>query len=176
MVASQGTIAGIPHSTFIRQDLPSELSKINCLSCGSVHQKVLKFCTNCGQSVSQPTPLAQAPVFAQVHGQQDNIIPKELQENMCRLFIAIARERIFLYFHWTVFLSAHCLGLFLAHHLFENFIGDTVSKAVIASTPLFFINLAAFCCLPLIVGTKGEIARLKDRLTYVHYQIEYHNL
>jgi hypothetical protein len=45
-----------------------------------------------------------------------------------------------------------------------------------AFTPLFFINSIALACLSPIKGTKREIARLKEKLTYVKFQVEYQNL
>lgn len=42
--------------------------------------------------------------------------------------------------------------------------------------PLLFVNGVALGSLVPIKGTKKEIARLKERMTYLHYQIEYVNL
>lgn len=148
-----------------------------CQSCGQFHPKTSKFCNHCGQAKAAtpqaPAVATRAPAFAHAHSQG---IPAELQEELGGVLIAVARERLFLYFHWLVFLGVHALGFVLAYMMYQDFAGDETSKILFALPPLFFFNVTAFFCLPIIKSTRFQISRLKEKLTYLHYRIEYHEL
>ncbi|PWT94790.1 MAG: hypothetical protein C5B53_12390 [Candidatus Melainabacteria bacterium] len=153
--------------------------RTTCSSCGKSHPKSSKFCTGCGQpksNVVQPIGTQAAPVFAHAHVPQAAGIPKELQVELGKLLVAVARERLFLYFHWSVFLGLHVVGFLLAYRMYEEFAGDEASKILVSLPPLFFLNLSAFFCLPLIKTTRFQITRLKEQLTYIHYRIEYRDI
>jgi hypothetical protein len=179
----------------LRGNLTQPQSMLNlgsCSTCGQPQSRALKFCTNCGSAIqsapanyqnnyqtgyiSQKVVVHQAPVFAKVHGNQPHEIPKQLQEELGKLLITIARERLFLYFHWLVFLAVHLLGFYLAYLLYVGYNADELTRIVLSGTAIMFINLSAFFCLPPIKSTRREIARLKEQLTYLHYQIEYRHL
>lgn len=117
-----------------------------------------------------------APAFAKVQPKTKRPIPKELQEELTQLLCLVARERLFLYMHCLIFLSMNLFGFWLSMRAYNGYIGDEITKGIIALTPLMFINTVALACLAPIKGTKREIARLKEKLSYVRFQIEYHNL
>jgi len=60
--------------------------------------------------------------------------------------------------------------------MYQEFAGDEASKILVSLPPLFFLNLSAFFCLPLIKTTRFQITRLKEQLTYIHYRIEYRDI
>jgi hypothetical protein len=103
-------------------------------------------------------------------------VPNELREEINKLICLLAREKVFLIMHWCIFLTLNFTGLFLAFTAYNGYIGDELTKTVMALTPMMFINTIALACLSPIKGTKREIARLKERLTYVRFQAEYSNL
>jgi len=100
-------------------------------------------------------------------------IPPELREEINSINMSMVRERFFLIFHYIVFLVTNLIGFGMAIKCYSEYIGDDVTKTMIASTPLLFINLCALCCLVPIKGTKAEIARLKDRMTNVKLRLEF---
>jgi hypothetical protein len=153
--------------------------RTSCSNCGKSHPTTSKFCTGCGQpksNVVQPVAMQAAPVFAHAHTRQAASIPKELQQELGKLLVSVARERLFLYFHWLVFMGLHVMGFVLAYRMYQEFAGDEASKILVSLPPLFFLNLSAFFCLPLIKTTRFQITRLKEQLTYIHYRIEYRDI
>ncbi len=118
----------------------------------------------------------QVPVFAHIQSKAAPLVNKELQEEIGKIIVLLARERLFLYMHWGNFLFLNSLGFWLSIKCYYEFIGDEVSKLMIASTPFLFINLVALVCLAPIKGTRKEIARLKERLSYVRFKIEFGHL
>jgi len=156
-----------------------EKDRSSCPSCGQAHPRKSKFCTNCGKpngSEATSNHLPCTPAFAEVKLPGNQLITQELQAEMGKLLIAIARERFFLYFHWLVFLSVHILGFLLAFKVYQEVQADEASKILFSLTPLLFLNLSAFFSLAPIKSTRMEIVRLKERLTYLHYQFEYRHL
>jgi hypothetical protein len=118
----------------------------------------------------------RTPSFAQVSSKISTEVPNELREEINNLVCLLLRERMFLFIHWGIFLSMNLLGLFLSITAYNGYNGDELTKSVIAMTPLMFINTIALACLAPIKGTKREIARLRERLSYVRFQVEYHNM
>lgn len=114
----------------------------------------------------------KAPKFAKVQSE----VSDELKSELAKLIILLARERIFLYIHCGVFLVVNLFGFYIAMKAYNGYIGDEVTKLLMSLTPLLFINAIALVCLVPIKGTKREIARLKEKLTYVKFQIEYRNV
>jgi hypothetical protein len=174
-----------------------------CSHCGSVEELPAKFCSNCGSdcSSSPPIPFAaqsnsfapteaitqvlpgnrlqdrSVPEFAHVHiGKASRSINAELNAEQMKLMVLLARERLFLYMHWLIFIGINFLGCWLATKCYYEFIGDELSKLMIASTPFLFINSLALMCIVPIRGTRKEIARLKERLSYVRFKVEFGHL
>jgi len=115
------------------------------------------------------------PSFA-VPKRKSRPVPPELKEEMNGIHVSMVRERFFLIFHYVVFVVTNLIGFAMALKCYSEYIGDDVTKTMVASTPLLFINLCALCCLVPIKGTKREIARLKDRLTNIKLRLEFDNL
>jgi hypothetical protein len=115
------------------------------------------------------------PNFARPNGTRRDISP-ELKGEISNVLCGLAREKVFLVFHWCVFLGMNFLGLFLAFTAYNQYIGDELTKCVMGFTPIFFINSIALACLAPIKGTKREIERLREKLKYLKYQVEYQTL
>jgi hypothetical protein len=120
--------------------------------------------------------LQRAPQKTPTFAKPKTDVPQELKDELAKLIVLLARERIFLYMHCGIFLTANLFGFYVAMRCYNGFIGDEMSKLIMAMTPLLFINAIALACLAPIKGTKREIARLKEQLTYVKFQIEYRNV
>lgn len=101
---------------------------------------------------------------------------QELSKEASKIMVLLARERIFLYMHWIGFIVVNIFGCWIAWKCYTDFIGDEMSKTMIASTPFLFINSVALLFLVPIKGTRGEIARLKERLSCVRFNIEFGHL
>ncbi len=99
-------------------------------------------------------------------------IPPEMQAEMAGLMAGLVRENIFLVGHYMIFLVTNLIGLWIAVKCFVEFNGDELSKLMMASTPLMFINLTALTALVPIKGTKREIARINERMTYLKLAME----
>ena len=177
-------------------------STISCIHCSGVFDSGSKFCGNCGaprlqsrhghafdpviskraiqasnainERVVQSTN-KQTPSFAK-NKRQSRVIPPEMRAEMASLMAAELRERIFLFGHYAVFLVTSLIGLMIAFKCYVEFAGDELSKMMMASTPLMFINLVALCALVPIKGTKKEIARIKERMTYLKLAMEFDNI
>ncbi|MBS1992924.1 MAG: hypothetical protein JSS86_13620 [Cyanobacteria bacterium SZAS LIN-2] len=115
------------------------------------------------------------PSFA-VPKRKNKPIPPEIREEMASINATMLRERFFLIFHYSVFLVTNLIGFAMAIKCYAEYIGDDVTRTMIATTPLLFINLVALCCLVPIKGTKGEIARLKDRMTNLKLRLEFDSI
>lgn len=174
---------------------------VNCKRCSWTNEVAAKFCGNCGaprelvidfnrtlsraiiEGSNQENRAAEtryansmaAPNFAKRPVRRRDI-PAEMKEEMTSILTLLLRERLFLVMHWLIFLTTNLIGLGIAFKCYSEFNGDEISKMMIASTPLLFINLVALMSLVPIKGTKREIARLKERLTYIKLRIEFDNL
>jgi hypothetical protein len=120
--------------------------------------------------------LQRAPQKAPSFAKPKTEVSQELKEELAKLIVLLARERIFLYMHCGIFLTANLFGFYVAMRCYNGYIGDEMTKLIMSLTPLLFINAVALACLAPIKGTKREIARLKEKLTYVKFQIEYRNV
>lgn len=112
------------------------------------------------------------PSFARAQ-RLNRVIPQEMRDEMSTLLATLVRERFFLIFHYLIFLVTNLFGLWMAIKCYVEFNGDELSKLLIATTPLMFINLVALCSLVPIKGTKREIARVKERMTYLKLAMEF---
>lgn len=116
------------------------------------------------------------PSFAHVTKGKSEAALNEMHRELGKLFVLLARERIFLIFHFVFFAVLNLVGFVLALKCYHEFIGDEMTKIMVASTPFLFINSCALLCLIPIKGTRGEIARLKERISYVKFQIQFGQL
>lgn len=183
--------------------LSSAPTTFACMHCSASIEVLSKFCGNCGaprmqshfgQGSFDPTiskaairssnaineRVAQStnkstPAFAK-NKRQNRSIPPEMRAEMASLMAAELRERIFLVLHYIVFLVTNMIGLFITVKCYVEFAGDELAKMMIAATPLMFINLVALCGLVPIKGTKKEIARIKERMTYLKLAMEFDSI
>ena len=191
------TNAGLIGSFFTGRHLPRQSSDTKqeyCQRCNELLMPQSRFCGDCGSAAPShnmtnsqtldaghqlpglSTPVANVPDFAHVSAQMRKAIPPELKKEYCKVHCLLSRERFFLVMHYLIFLGGNLFGFWMSVIAYNGLVADEVSRAVIALFPTFFINSVAFACLVPIKGTKKEIARLKERMTYLHYQIEYVNL
>lgn len=146
-----------------------------CLNCGFALAPSARFCGGCGNLTPAQGP-APAPEFAKVQPHLPPAVNKELQAEASKLLMQLARERILLLFHWAMFIGLNLLGVYFAGKCYIEFLGDELSKIMIASTPFLFINSMALLMIIVIKGTRHEIARLKERISYVKFKIEFGHL
>lgn len=154
------------------------VSFTQCLTCGTELEPAAKFCGHCGALTPAQAPPSTftPPTFAQVTPTQPPAISEELKSEAAKLLMQLARERILLLFHFTLFVGTNILGCYLALKCYNEFIGDELTKIMIASTPFLYINSLSLLCIILIKGTRKEIARLKERISYVRFKIEFGHL
>ncbi|MBX9941523.1 MAG: zinc ribbon domain-containing protein [Candidatus Obscuribacterales bacterium] len=122
---------------------------------------------NSGQEESRA--VYNTPEFAK---RRKRRIPVELKEELAALQLSKAKQKAFLLMHWIIFLISNLIGLYIALKCYFEYNGDEVAKIMVATTPLMFINLTALVCLSPIKGTKRELARLKERETYIRLELE----
>jgi hypothetical protein len=146
-----------------------------CATCGYELEQGAKFCGFCG-ALTPAQGAAPAPTFAQIAPMQTPTVSKELQGEAAKLLMQLARERLMLIFHWSMFIGLNLVGLVLAMKCYHEFIGDEMSKIMVASTPFLFINSIALLFIVLIRGTRKEIGRLKERISYVKFKIDFGHL
>lgn len=103
-------------------------------------------------------------------------VTPEMREELGKMMVLLARERIFLILHCLNFLFINSVGFWLALKAYNEYNADEITKTVIALTPLMFINSFALVCLSPIKGTKIEIGRLKEKIKYLRIQIEYSSI
>lgn len=126
-----------------------------------------------GAAVSPSNTGHRVPQFAQPGTGKRVQIPAQLTEELAALMTVLLRERIFLFVHCGLFLCANLFGFSLSIQAYTGFLGDEVSKLVISLTPLMFINSLGLLLLVPINGTKREIARVKEKIQYARFRIEY---
>lgn len=167
---------------------------VHCFICNEELVPAAKFCGECGESATpkqnaftnpnlgsdylneQRAKVAGTPKFARVSQQMKRSIPPQLKQEYCKVSCLLARERAFLIMHYSVFFIASFFGLWCAFQAYNGLNADEMTRGVVAFIPLITINSLAFACLVPIKGTRREVSRMKERLTYLHYQIEYINL
>ena len=176
-----------------------------CARCTHYIEPNSKFCGNCGDAASldmrmqahQPYAQTAARVASNLANLQaesfyreqqlstpsfaaprrkNKPVPPEIRDEMTSIITLLVRERFFLIMHYCIFLITNLVGFAMAFKCYAEYIGDDVTKTMVASTPLLFINLVALCCLVPIKGTKGEIARLKDRMTNLKLRLEFDSI
>jgi hypothetical protein len=189
------TNAGLIGSFFTGPQAPVQEKGIDqpyCPACNELLIPESKFCGDCGSpasphihihnreadhaNVSAASMPESMPAFAQVSPQLRKPIPAALKKEYCKVSTLLFRERFFLFMHSAVFLTANLFGIWVAFKAHSSFIGDDMTRTVVSVIPLFFINSISLGCLVPIKGTRKEIDKLRNRMTYLHYQIEYINL
>lgn len=174
-----------------------------CPNCRAPLESRAKFCGECGavcRELQNTDANAGAPADAYLAGgvQTAEIMPPDslpvslpdfirparmnmqevesIQSELARLYVLLARERLFLYMHWLIFLGTNLLGFWMSMKCYMDFIGDEMSKLMMASTPFIFINSIALCCLVPIKGTREEIMHLKERIEHLRFKLEFGHL
>lgn len=142
-------------------------------SASSVHASNVANRQAAQERVAAKKKSAPTPVFAK---KKKRVIPAEIREEMASIYTLIVREKIFLIFHYAVFLVINLIGFAIASKCYFEFHGDEITKTMMATTPLLFINLVALTGLVPIKGTKRELARLRERETYIKLKLEYDSL
>lgn len=158
-----------------------------CSNCQSPVEVQAKFCGHCG-FVTATTNLrmeeATAPVeaprglpsFATAGIPAETAKTNELIVEANKLMLHLARERLFLILHWGLFIFINLFGVWAAWKCYVDFCGDEMSKMMVASTPFLFINSMGLLCLVPIKGTRSQIAFLKERISYLRFNIEFGHL
>ena len=158
-----------------------------CPSCTAVMEPKASFCGNCGRTArewtgSHAVPITHViahrpfPAFVQATPGPSKSTLAERNAELEEVTSLLLRERIFLVTHWTLFLGLNLWGLSLAVEGYGRIIGDPLTKLVMAGTPLMFINASTLMFLVCITGTRRQISRVKERLKYIQFQIDYSNL
>lgn len=168
----------------------------SCSNCNDHVEVMAKFCGSCGfivapnsfnidqfpeharlksEALEQDAP-QKLPDFAMPKVTQENQRSHELSAEQQKVMFLLSRERFFLYAHILTFLAINLFGFWVAWKCYADFIGDEMSKAMIASTPFLFINSIGLLCIVPIKGTRAEIARLKEKLSYVKFNMEFGHL
>jgi hypothetical protein len=176
-----------------------------CTRCSHYIEPASKFCGNCGEPATLDMRLnpnnwhaqtqaqvasnlanMQAENFYRTHQQSTpsfaapnrkaKSVPPEIREEMNGIITHLVRERFFLILHYCIFLVTNLIGFAMAIKCYGEFIGDDVSKTMVALTPLLFINLLALLCLGPIKGTKREIGRLNDRMANLKMRLEFQGI
>lgn len=148
-----------------------------CSNCQAELEPDAKFCGGCGFVTPHVSLAKEAPVtlppFAIAGIPADSSKTNEMITEANRLTLALARERVFLVMHWGIFIVSNLFGFWVAIKSYIDFYGDEMSKMMVASTPFLFINSIALLSLAPIQGTKNQIAHLKERISYLKFNIEY---
>ena len=153
------------------------ISVVSCSTCGNSLESSSRFCGFCGALAPiQGAPIVAPPQFAMVAPMQAPTVSNELQAEASKLLAQLARERVLLLFHWVLFIGLNLSGVFLAIKCYNEFIGDEMTKIMVASTPFLYINTVALLCIILIKGTRREISRIKERISYVKFKIDFGHL
>jgi ribosomal protein L32 len=154
-----------------------QISNSQCLNCGNEINASHRFCGECGVAKVLPSQqINKIPEFARAKLVNSNRVYQELQEEAGKIVVLIARERLFLYMHWLIFIGLNLFGFWIAIKCYSDYVGDEMTKIMIASTPFLYVNLMTLLCLVPIKGTRLEISRLKERLTYVKFKMEFGHL
>lgn len=159
-----------PNARYIEQSLSGNSSSASAVQASNVlNTKAAQYLK--GTEGAAAAAKTGVPSFAR-NKKHSRAIPPEMQAEMAGLMAGLVRENIFLVGHYMVFAVTTLIGLWIAVKCFVEFNGDELSKLMMASTPLMFINLTALVALVPIKGTKREIARINERMTYLKLAME----
>lgn len=171
----------------------ANITAYKCSNCSEALEPEAKFCGHCGfivasgnfnvdyldfvrakgEAASAP---ARAPSFATSGIPVESETTRRMISEANKLMILLARERIFLFLHWAVFIGINLFGCWMAWKCYADFLGDEMTKIMMASTPFLYINSMALLCLVPIKGTRNQIALLKERIQYLRFNIEFGHL
>jgi hypothetical protein len=146
------------------KQLDPSVSRSAIQASNAMNAKAVQFFQGQGAAGSQKA--VSTPSFAK-SARQAKPLPPEMVAEMSGLMANLVREQVFLLLHYLVFLVTNLIGLWIATKCYVEFNGDELAKLMMASTPLMFINLIALTALVPIKGTKREIARINERMTYL---------
>ena len=138
-------------------------------STGNGHGHAHRSAANAQASVATAR---SAPSFARVEAE----VPQELKEELGKTIVLLARERIFLFTHTSLFLCTNFFGFWVTIGAYRGFNGDELTKCMVALVPLVFINAVALAFLIPIKGGKRQISHLRERLGFIKFKIEHSNL
>ncbi len=158
-----------------------------CATCNRALMPGVRFCAGCGSAVGQAQPSydfaangtthrAHAPSFAPLSAKHFAAPDPKLQTEAGKIMLLLARERLFLYMHWAIALTVQGIGCWIAYQCYTGYIGDDLTRLMMASTPFLYINSTGLICIVPIRGCRKEIARLKEKLNLIRFQIEYNHL
>lgn len=168
--------------------VPQYARVTTCVHCSCEMELGARFCGDCGVGVTvatmakpgaSPSPQPNAvnkavPQFAHLSGgKKKRRINPELSAELGGLLTLLLRERIFLVIHCIIFLLVNLFGFSLSIECYTGYIGDEATKIVMAMTPLMFINTIGLACMSPIRGTKKEIARIKEKIQYVRFRMDF---
>ena len=131
---------------------------------------------------SVPTPMARAltnlndayvPSFAHV---RNTAQVQQQQVELAKLAVILARERLFLLFHFIVWGLMNIVGFTLALKCYNEFIGDEMTKICIACTPFWLFNIIGLNSIHMIKKTRRNIARTKEQLAHQRFKVDYGHL
>jgi hypothetical protein len=157
-----------------------------CTKCQGAVEAQAKFCGHCGYTNSAQDqfdsrvaglalaqPLPTVPEFAFLKPQPHSLKDDQLHAELGKLEFFLKREYFFLAMHWSIFVIVSLIGLGLGWQCFNGFNGDLLEKFLVSLTPVMWINISALASLVYVKRTHKEMARLRERLTYVKFKIDY---
>ncbi len=169
-----------------------EYTGLTCSNCKDHLEPLAKFCGSCGFIVApdsfninefpeyQSSLLDESPRPEAMPSFAMPVLEKqrsgEYNAEVSKIIVMLARERVFLYVQILAFLVVNIFGCWVGWKCYADFIGDEMSKMMMASTPFMFINSLALLIIVPIKGTRSEIARLKERLSHARFKIEFGHL
>lgn len=174
----------MPQASTLNRERQAELrAQYCCVHCTATIERGAKFCGECGVTVFLPDEMLHAaPQAARKEsipnfvGAQVQPISRKSEEEVRSLLAELAKERLILMLNTVTFLAVNLIGLWLALKCYHEFIGDDLTKFIMATTPFLFINSLALLCLSPMKKTKAEIYRIQQRLQFLRFQSEYHQL
>lgn len=112
------------------------------------------------------------PKFAHVL-KQNNEAVRQKQVELAKMSLILARERLFLLFHFCFWFALNIVGLWLSMKCYNEFIADEMTKIMIGCSPFWVFNVLGLTCLVPIKGTQKHISRLKDQIAHLKFSIDY---
>lgn len=161
---------------------------IRCVECSASIEREARFCGECGVVTSLPQEMASpsSTRFAELGSRIDSIpifvspasssVPAKILAEIEDVKTSLAREQLLLFTNIALFLAVNAFGFWLALKCYYEFIGDDLTRLIMALTPFLFVNSLALLCISPVKSTKREIAQLNQRLKYLRFQMDYQQL
>jgi hypothetical protein len=118
---------------------------------------------------------SHVPKFAHV-SRVNPELARQRQVELAKLMVLLARERLFLLFHFGVWLCVNLIGFWMSLKCYNEFIGDEMTKIMIGCSPFWVFNILGLTCLVPIRGTRKSIARLKEQIAHARFVVDYGHL